>query len=106
MEMFADSGTGAMPEVHSDVESFGSIESVERAHAPLRQLHHFSQLDRLRFIKARCVYKRGNHEVTGCVRKQVQDQKVLIAAIKDQPVRILGSIISDTEDARVRRLSR
>jgi len=100
MEVLADSGAGAMSEIHPHVEPFRPIQRAQRPHATLSQLHHFSHLLGSCFIEASSVDERRNHEVAGGIGKQIQNHEIERAAINDQAARVLGRIFSDTEDAR------
>src|SRR5688572_6784381 len=105
VKMFANAGARAVSEVHPDVKTLRAVERGQSTHATLRELHHFSELCGRRFIETIRVNKWRHHEVTRRIRKQIQDDKVQVAAINDQAARILGPIVIETEDARSCRLT-
>ena len=56
MEVFANTRAGGVSEIHSEVETFRTIELFERPDHALRELHHFRQLFRRGYRRLRQLF--------------------------------------------------
>jgi len=106
MKMIAYASAGAVPKVHSEIETLRPIKLSQRGERPIGKLHHFGQLLGWRLPGFSEMSEWGNHEMPRRVGKEIEDDEIVDAAKDDEPFGIDRPIFADAEDARRRLLAR
>ena len=84
MEVLTNAGSGAVPEIHADVETFGAVALLEPVDARLEEARDLRVLARGQAQEVGRVAKGNHHEVAAVVREAVQDDEGELSHVKDQ----------------------
>ena len=100
VKVVGDSGACRPTKIHPDVESIRFVDLAQRCLAMLRKVRH---LVRGRFggcVEFTQVSIRRNHQVSADVRIAIKNDEIMLAAMQDEILRIVGgTLLGYTEDA-------
>ena len=91
--MIRNTRAGAAPEVHTYVEAVGIILGLKRRLRSLGELHHLRRRGEVRIGKRRYVLVGHDHQVPACVRKEIEDDEILLSAMNEKVFRIRPQLL-------------
>src|SRR6266700_531978 len=89
MQVSNDARARGAAQIHSQVHPIGLVICAQSRFYALRQLHHFVERSGFAQIQFRNVRVRHDHHVPGGVRKTIQDDEGLFAAMDDERFRVI-----------------
>src|SRR5712691_13379902 len=89
MQMSHHASARGAPQIHSQIHPIGLVIRAQSRFHALRQLHHFVERSGFAQIQFRNVRVRHDHYVPGGVRKTIQDDEGLFAAMDDERFRVI-----------------
>jgi hypothetical protein len=98
VEVFSNSGSGSLAQIHAEIESICIVDFLQRRDCPLRKVHHFGELFRISANDGVTVLVWRNHQMAGRIRKEIQDNEIVVRAEHDQALDVAARVISNAED--------
>ena len=84
MKVRCDAGSSRLSYIEAHVEALRRIDLAQCRLAPFRQVHHFVGSLLIRLIQIADVLERDDHQMTGGVRINIENDKIKPGTLEDE----------------------
>ncbi len=102
MQMPGDARPGAFSDVHSQIQSLGTINRAQVPLAVARQAEHLQKRFFVEFFQRRHMLIGDYHDVPAGVREAIQNHEIRGAAVDDEGFMVVGTARGGAENALTR----
>jgi hypothetical protein len=99
VEVFSNSRSRCLAKIHPNIESIRIVNFLQCRDCALREVHHFRELFWVSANDRVTVLVWRNHQMSGRIRKEIQDNEIVIRAEHDQARGVAARVIANAEDA-------
>ena len=99
MDVAGDAGTGGFADVHAEVDPVGAVEFAQNRFHALRKFHHLLGRSRGEFAQFIQMRVGDDHYMPRRVRKHIQDDEAMVAAMHDECFLVIAGVYGIAEDA-------
>lgn len=92
VKVTSHAGTGGFAQIHSDVEAVRVIDLCQCGLSAFREVHHFISDLFVAFIEVGDVLERKDHQMTGAVGINIQDDKIKLGPTEDEIFLVAGRV--------------
>jgi hypothetical protein len=92
MIMLRYAGTCRLSQVHTDVYSIRGVLAAYRGLTPYYQFHHFRGRGGVGVCDEIDVFERDDHQMAGCVRIDIENNEIVLAAVEDEVLFVGASV--------------